>query len=194
VVDPYAVFAAEGEWYLTAWCHVAEAERRFRIDRIRGLATLHQTFDPPAATPRPAAFDAPPDDPEDVSDEDVRLDRLRLVVEEARFEGARPILGPRVRGERDGAEAGERAQRAAAELAAVLARQADVADQEVDRAVVHSRLADDPTEERREDDLRVALEWLTEGRGAGLEDLLLPGTLPVREISRAICSLLGWLD
>ena len=65
---------------------------------------------------------------------------------------------------------------------------------EVDPAVVHSRLADDPTEERREDDLRVALEWLTEGRGAGLEDLLLPGTLPVREISEAICSWLGWLD
>ena len=64
---------------------------------------------------------------------------------------------------------------------------------EVDPAVVRSRLADDPTLERREDDLRVALEWLTEGRGVGLEDLLLPGTLPVRDISEAICSWLGWL-
>jgi len=34
---------------------------------------------------------------------------------------------------------------------------------------------------------------LTEGRGVGLEDLLLPGTLPVRQISQAICSWLCWL-
>ena len=64
---------------------------------------------------------------------------------------------------------------------------------EVDSTVVHRRLANDPTEERREDDLRIALEWLTEGRGVGLEDLLLPGALPVRQISEAICSWLGWL-
>ena len=64
---------------------------------------------------------------------------------------------------------------------------------EVDSAVVHRRLANDPMEERREDDLRVALGWLTEGRGVGLEDLLLPGTLPVRQLSRTICSWLGWL-
>ena len=64
---------------------------------------------------------------------------------------------------------------------------------EVDSTVVHSRLAHDPTQERREDDLRVALEWLRECRGVGLEDLLLPGTLPVRQISQAICSWLGWL-
>ena len=64
---------------------------------------------------------------------------------------------------------------------------------EVDSAVVHRRLASDPTQERREDDLRVALEWLAEGRGVGLEDLVLPGTLPVRQISQAICSWLGWL-
>jgi hypothetical protein len=64
---------------------------------------------------------------------------------------------------------------------------------EIDAAVVRSRLADDPTQERREDDLRVALEWLSAGRGVGLEDLSLPGTLPVRQISEAICSWLGWL-
>jgi hypothetical protein len=64
---------------------------------------------------------------------------------------------------------------------------------EVDSTVVQSRLANDPTQERREDDQRVALEWLREGRGVGLEDLLLPGTLPVRQISEAICSWLGWL-
>ena len=50
----------------------------------------------------------------------------------------------------------------------------------------------DPTEERRGDDLRVALEWLAAGHGVGLEDLLLPGAAPVRETSEAICSWLGW--
>ena len=34
MVDPYAVFAAEGEWYLTAWCHLRGDERVFRMDRI----------------------------------------------------------------------------------------------------------------------------------------------------------------
>ena len=40
VVDPHAVFAAEGQWYLQAYCHLAESGRRFRVDRIRGLEVL----------------------------------------------------------------------------------------------------------------------------------------------------------
>jgi hypothetical protein len=64
---------------------------------------------------------------------------------------------------------------------------------EVDAAVIRRRLAGDPTQERREDDLAVALRWLEEGRGMGLEDLALNGTLPVRRISQSICSWLGWL-
>ena len=63
VVDPHAVFTAEGEWYLTGYCHRAEAERRFRIDRIRGLDVLDRTFTPPARPPQPEVFEAQPDDP-----------------------------------------------------------------------------------------------------------------------------------
>jgi len=63
----------------------------------------------------------------------------------------------------------------------------------VDEATVRARLGSDPTEERRVDDLRVALEWLTRRRGVGLEDLQLSGTSPVREISIRICGHLGWL-
>jgi proteasome accessory factor C len=63
VVDPYGVFAAEGEWYLTGWCHLAQAERRFRVDRIRGLELLDRTFEPPAVAPRPEVFEPRPDDP-----------------------------------------------------------------------------------------------------------------------------------
>lgn len=68
VVDPWAVFAAEGEWYLTAWCHLAQAERRFRVDRIRSLQVLDQTFEPPRAAPEPGVFDARPEDPRVVLD------------------------------------------------------------------------------------------------------------------------------
>lgn len=45
VVDPRGVFAAEGQWYLRAYCHLAESERRFRIDRIRGLEVLDRTVE-----------------------------------------------------------------------------------------------------------------------------------------------------
>jgi proteasome accessory factor C len=79
VVDPYAVFAAEGEWYLTAWCHLAQGERRFRLDRIRGLVTLDGTFRPPKRTPAPAVFDAGPDDPRVVLD---LTPRARWVAEQ----------------------------------------------------------------------------------------------------------------
>ena len=58
VVDPYAVFNADGEWYLVGYCHLAEAERRFRIDRIRGLVPLDRSFDPPAVIPSPEVFEA----------------------------------------------------------------------------------------------------------------------------------------
>ena len=64
---------------------------------------------------------------------------------------------------------------------------------EVDEPLVTARLADNPTEERAVDDLRVAREWLSTGRGVGLEDLTLPGDRPVRETSRAVCAWLDWL-
>ncbi len=64
---------------------------------------------------------------------------------------------------------------------------------DVDAALVARRLSADPTEERRQDDLRVAQEWLANGHGEGLEDLVLPGDRPVRATSEAICSWLGWI-
>ena len=62
VVDPYTVFTAEGEWYLVGWCHLAEAVRRFRVDRIRSLVTLDRTFEPPAELPAPEVFEARAED------------------------------------------------------------------------------------------------------------------------------------
>lgn len=34
VVDPHRAFTLDGNLYLSAWCHKAEAERLFRVDRI----------------------------------------------------------------------------------------------------------------------------------------------------------------
>ena len=39
-VDPSTVFSAAGQWYVSAWCHLVDDERLFRVDRIR-------TADPP---------------------------------------------------------------------------------------------------------------------------------------------------
>jgi proteasome accessory factor C len=48
-VDPEVAFFAMGEWYLSAYCHRAEDERMFRVDRIRALRPTGEHFD---ATPR----------------------------------------------------------------------------------------------------------------------------------------------
>jgi proteasome accessory factor C len=44
-IDPAVVFFAMGEWYVSAYCHRAEAERMFRVDRIRGLRPTGEHFD-----------------------------------------------------------------------------------------------------------------------------------------------------
>ncbi len=40
VVDPYAIFSAGGQWYLSAHCHAVDDERLFRIDRVRAATAL----------------------------------------------------------------------------------------------------------------------------------------------------------
>jgi len=85
VVEPHAVFAAEGEWYLTGYCHLAGAERRFRVDRIAELNVLDATFPPPASRPAPRVFDPSPDDPRVVLD---LTPRARWVAEQYPVEEA----------------------------------------------------------------------------------------------------------
>ncbi len=62
-VDPYAVFSAGGQWYLSAYCHKVEDERLFRIDRVREARRLDTSFEPPQTPPELALFRARPDDP-----------------------------------------------------------------------------------------------------------------------------------
>lgn len=53
VVEPWAVFASLGNWYLAGYCRRAGAERLFRIDRIQSLEVTEETIDPPATLPSP---------------------------------------------------------------------------------------------------------------------------------------------
>jgi proteasome accessory factor C len=46
VIDPWRVFHAFGTWYVAAWCHRANAERLFRVDRVRAVRATGEHFDP----------------------------------------------------------------------------------------------------------------------------------------------------
>ena len=63
VVDPYAVFSAGGQWYVSAWCHMVDDERLFRLDRVRAARLLASTFAPPAARPDFAVYRPRTEDP-----------------------------------------------------------------------------------------------------------------------------------
>jgi proteasome accessory factor C len=45
-IDPEHVFSAIGNWYVVAWDHLADAERLFRLDRIRSATPTGESFDP----------------------------------------------------------------------------------------------------------------------------------------------------
>jgi proteasome accessory factor C len=47
-IDPRSVFHAFGHWYAAAYCHQAQDERLFRLDRIRAVRPTGERFDPAA--------------------------------------------------------------------------------------------------------------------------------------------------
>jgi predicted DNA-binding transcriptional regulator YafY len=47
-VDPWAVVVRHGRWYLLCRSHTADARRAYRIDRVRTVEVLDDTFSPPA--------------------------------------------------------------------------------------------------------------------------------------------------
>ena len=63
VIDPYAVFSAAGQWYVSGWCHRVDDERLFRVDRIASATPLETTFTPPRTTPDLAAYRPGAEDP-----------------------------------------------------------------------------------------------------------------------------------
>lgn len=47
-VDLWGVLYLDGRWYTHGWCHLRTSPRTFRVDRIRRIDLLPQTFEPPA--------------------------------------------------------------------------------------------------------------------------------------------------
>lgn len=72
VVDPYAVAAEGGQWYLRGFDHLRGQERVYRVDRIRAARSTEVTFEPPTRPVDVRAYQ-----PED---HDPRV-RLRLAPE-----------------------------------------------------------------------------------------------------------------
>jgi predicted DNA-binding transcriptional regulator YafY len=46
-VDPWALVVRHGRWYLLCHSHQADALRAYRVDRVRGVEVLDDTFAPP---------------------------------------------------------------------------------------------------------------------------------------------------
>lgn len=63
-VDPHEVYARSGAWYLRGWCHMAQAPRSFRVDRVVDVEVLDVPVDGAApATGPPEDFDMGPEVP-----------------------------------------------------------------------------------------------------------------------------------
>ncbi|MBV9286051.1 MAG: WYL domain-containing protein, partial [Acidimicrobiia bacterium] len=63
VVDPYAVFSAGGQWYLSAYCHGVDDDRLFRVDRVRGATLLDTPVEHTEGSVAAAVYTARDDDP-----------------------------------------------------------------------------------------------------------------------------------
>lgn len=58
VVNPYAVFAAGGQWYLSAYCNQVNDDRLFRLDRVRSAQVLESVFPEPEQRPEMSVYQA----------------------------------------------------------------------------------------------------------------------------------------
>lgn len=52
-IEPVSVFNAGGRWHVLAYCHLAEGERDFRVDRIRAVQETGEHFEPRTLTMQP---------------------------------------------------------------------------------------------------------------------------------------------
>ena len=94
VVQPHRLFAAEGQWYLTAYCESVAAERVFRLDRIHDLEVLADRFKRSRPIEERPIFRADEDDPR----VDLRLEpEARWVADAYPVESAEEMEGGRLR-------------------------------------------------------------------------------------------------
>lgn len=61
VIEPWRVFSTLGNWYVMGHCRMVDDTRTFRVDRIKEVRTLDETFEPPAELPDPGVGYSPSD-------------------------------------------------------------------------------------------------------------------------------------
>lgn len=61
-VEPWSVFTTLGRWYLLGHCRLVDGQRTFRVDRIKELTVLDETFEPPERVPEPGVGYVPSKD------------------------------------------------------------------------------------------------------------------------------------
>jgi proteasome accessory factor C len=61
-IEPWAVFTTLGNWYVQGHCRLVDAERVFRVDRIRQLQVVDEEFERPTGIPEPGVTYSPSDD------------------------------------------------------------------------------------------------------------------------------------
>ncbi len=103
VIDPHQVFNAAGQWYVAGWCHLAGADRVFRVDRTRSAGVLGTSFEPRPVAAQPPTFSPRSDDPVVVLD---LGPEARWVAEEYPVESAEELADG---GRRVGLRVSERA-------------------------------------------------------------------------------------
>jgi proteasome accessory factor C len=62
LIEPWVVFSTMGNWYVSAFCRAAQAERVFRVDRIKSIAATTERFEPPEVPPAPTVHYSPNED------------------------------------------------------------------------------------------------------------------------------------
>jgi proteasome accessory factor C len=81
-IDPGRLFSDQGNWYLSGWCHSADGERVFRVDRIKSMLVTAQSSEHTVIA-GDTAFAPSGDDPR----VQLRLKRdARWVIEQYPFE------------------------------------------------------------------------------------------------------------
>lgn len=61
-IEPWSVFTTLGNWYVQGHCRLVDAERVFRVDRIRRSEVTEEGFEPPSGLPEPGVTYSPSDD------------------------------------------------------------------------------------------------------------------------------------
>lgn len=61
-IEPWAVVTTLGNWYVQGFCRMVQAERVFRVDRIRHMEVVDEQFDRPKDVTEPGVGYAPSDD------------------------------------------------------------------------------------------------------------------------------------